>query len=632
MVNKKIASIFTFSIIIFVCIIPVSLSAQGQKARNVKYDIKISITDTVERFNLRPVTNESNDIYNNLFFKEYRLTYKRLDTNIVLKAVDDSLNLFRTPISQERKIDDDYDKAIVNLGFLNFRKSFISDRIILSNDKKYPGSYSSMVSLLEEYVLLNVNESNVILFAIPFQNKKDIDLVFPGIKHKSKIFFILWILPDSNAELPKIFEDLDFSATIIKKDESIDTKSKKTTNHDISNSSKSKNESAISTTVLASDNKSETTNESTGKKSSNKLITYSVTFKVIGPDQFNLDNIPKPESLKLSFPESEFSAEGKYSYYPGRDKYNKNPQFSSMWTLRDPTDFIFHLSDKKTNKIYIYRANHEKKYLIKFKGLIPKEITISYKIESILYTPKVIKKDIEIKGKDLVDQIVEKPLVVPNKFLPSESITFKFQKPFNYDISESSSESDWRQPFIEVPIDQDTINLDFEEIPPFQFFYIDLSSFKNLQKIKDLLRDKIEEQNNDYFIYVSNSRRPLIWEKGDDLDELLTRVSLMRPEPASYYDEKRFIKPYIDGMVDDERIYSIDRREVHFNFLFSESFLNHSSQDFIQNCLGTLNDDDLFKKGKVKVYSFSTTEKPAYIRTKHSMDKDKVTYINLNNY
>lgn len=146
-----------------------------------------------------------------------------------------------------------------------------------------------------------------------------------------------------------------------------------------------------------------------------------------------------------------------------------------------------------------------------------------------------------------------------------------------------------------------------------------------MNKIKALLKENIVADSNDYFIYISNSGRPLIWNSGGDIDELLTRISLARPEPASYYDDKRFIAPYIKELKYDQ-----ERREVHFNFLFSESFLNHSSEKFIQVCINDLNDDSYFKSGKVVVYSYSTAEKPNYQEyDKHYFDMNNVIYKKL---
>jgi len=355
--------------------------------------------------------------------------------------------------------------------------------------------------------------------------------------------------------------------------------------------------------------------------------SYTVNFKIKGPRQFDLNSMPKPNSLKLSFPNSIFGVEGKYVYDPTTDIFNPEySRFYKMWKPIKQDDFVFHLNENKNEAVDVFRAYHEKKCKIVVDNNIPKGVEIIYHIESKLYYPKTTEKEKVIKGKDVGQQVIEEALYVPDTLLSNEKISIKFNKPYGYNIITKNQSSDWLDININVPveIDNDTIALKLKKIPPFQFFYIDLSGFYDLRKIKSLLKEKIGKDNNDYFIFISNSGRPLIWNTGDDLNELFTRISLMRPEPPSYYDETRYIQPYIDKLN-----YQNERREIHFNFLFSESFLNHSSQKFIEKCLGVYNEDKLFKTKKVQVNSYSTVDKPAYQDKEHDINQKKVTYNKL---
>lgn len=591
-----------------------SLSLLGQ---DTKYDIKISITDTIERFNLKPTRTEPIEINSSLIFREYYLTYNKLDKNITLKSIDSS-NLFRTPNEYKDNSQGKSEEAFVSIGFLNFRKSFITDRILLSNIKRYPGSYTSMVDLISEYVDTTlINEQNVILFVVPNPNKKDIDTLFPGINPNCSMLFILWILDSHNQGLPEILHDLDFETLILKSDKS----SAKTNPNPNKQENKNTKANGTAAGAVTMNNKPDSVKKNEGPNSDEKTRNFNFSFYVKGPREFDLNNMPVPENLSLSFPDSCFKNEGKYKYYPSEDPYNPNRQFSSMWTLIRPEDFILYLfeSNKQgTNKVGVDRAHYEKEYVIRINGGIPEKETLTYNINYSLYKPNLIKKPVEIKGNGNDPQFEKAFFIVPIKTLPNEKISFNFQKPFNYNISLKGIKSDWKNPAIEVPIIKDTTVLELDKIPPFEFFYIDLSGFENLESVKNVLKNKIEKEGNDYFIYVSNSTQPLIWRTGDDLYELLTRISLMRPEPAFYDDEKKYVKPWID-----ELKYNEERREVHFNFLVSQSFLNYSSLDFIQDCMGDLIDEDKIDEGKITINSYSTADNVSYIEENKYNKKDK---------
>jgi len=355
--------------------------------------------------------------------------------------------------------------------------------------------------------------------------------------------------------------------------------------------------------------------------------SYIVNFKIKGPRQFNLKNMRKPNSLRLSFPKSVFGVEGKYTYNPTTDIFNPEySKFYKMWKLNKQDDFVFYLNENKNDELDVFRAYHEKRCKIVVNDNIPVGVEIIYNIESNLYYPKTTEKEKVIKGKDIGQQVVDETLYMPDTLLSNERISIKFKKPYGYNIIAKNQSSNWLEKNIDIPVevDNDTIALQLKKNPPFQFFYIDLSGFYDLRKIKSLLKEKIGKNNNDYFIFISNSSRPLIWNTGDDLNELFTRISLMRPEPPSYYDETRYIEPYID-----KANYQNERREIHFNFLFSESFLNHSSQKFIEKCLGVYNEDKLFKTNKVKANSYSTVDEPVYQDKEHYINQKKVTYNKL---
>jgi len=357
------------------------------------------------------------------------------------------------------------------------------------------------------------------------------------------------------------------------------------------------------------------------------IVNYNIEFryekKTYPFEKGSLPNIP-PMTLRI--PSSSFGSDGTYIYDPLTDTINPNKVFPKLWELENVDDFIFYINDEEYREVVVNRAQHE----IHINCNIPEDVIVEYQIKSNIYQDKVCKENKTNKGNGLLNQSLlrrNKKLFIPDSLLPNERISIVLKKPFNYNISRAKHLSDWKEAEVEIPIytQDDTIHLDFEMIPPFQFFYIDLTGFNNLLKIKNIVREEIVENNNDYFIYVSNTNQPLTWNTGDDIDELLTRISLMRPEPPSYYDESRYIKPYIDEM-----LYLETRRSVHFNFLFSQSFLNYSSLSFIQDCMGDLLSDELIDKGNIEVNLHSTTENPSYNEEIEGIRKGRNYNMNTN--
>lgn len=362
----------------------------------------------------------------------------------------------------------------------------------------------------------------------------------------------------------------------------------------------------------------ETQNESFGHNS----LSYTINFVVRESKYFNNDKMPQPKTIFLTFPKEVIRPGESYTYIPSIDKYNPKPDFASMWQLIDPKGFEFSIYDRSERyNVPVTRAYYERQVQFIINGNIPSYLTVKYKFISSILKPKLTKEH-KIKGKNINPQIVDNTLNVPIKILPSENFSIEYQKPYNFNISQTGNESDWRFQNLEIPFETNIIELDFQRIPSFEFFYIDLNGFQNLEKIKDLIRENIVDTNNDYFIFISNSSRPYIVKNDNDINNVFTQISVMRTEPASYYNESRFIKPYVD-----ELNYNEDRREVHFHFLFSETFLNHSSHNFINDCLGNLNVDKLIDEKKLTISVYSTVEKPLY--EMHDIDKNKINYFKL---
>jgi hypothetical protein len=212
--------------------------------------------------------------------------------------------------------------------------------------------------------------------------------------------------------------------------------------------------------------------------------------------------------------------------------------------------------------------------------------------------------------------------------LPSEKINLICKKPYNYNLSSNNKTDEWQNGQLVIPVDNNTINVDFDISKiSFQFFYIDLSGFKDLQKVKNLLKQKLEKNNSGYLIYISNGDRPLIYKSGSDIQEMFTKISLIRPEPPNKYNELRYIEPYINDLVLNN-----NRRVGEFNFLFSESFLNHSGKEFVSKALSKWYQDELLQSNKILINFYSTINKPDYYSDEATYEEDEkqINYININ--
>lgn len=602
-------------------------SVYSQNNANVDYEaynIYVKVEGTVNGFMLTPIKTTQVLNSSGPKIKGYYLKCKNKPrTKLELLSVKD--NIFRTR-------PDTNHKAVINLGFWNLKPKLQYPYIVLSNTTKHDGTSTSVLSLLKDYGSTNLSVNGTYLFSIPFHNNKDIDSIFPGCEHYSRILFIIWKRPSNTKTFPKEIQGLKISITDF---DSYPPKTKYYTNYN--------------NPVIIKKSEEKTTNKSTVEKKpeirpvklsnvthkkeiEKKSIEYKLSFRLIGPNKLNWQNFPKPKPLELSIPVTSFNKKGNYDYNPKTDTINPHPEFAKLWTIKTRKNIVvLHKDDNRLPQFNVLRAAGNKTIQIVIKGNLPSKDSLPKKELSYTYQSILFKKNKENIIKKQVENV---KLNIPDTILPGEEIKFTFYKPYNYNLSLSGDERhDWKKNRLNVTIKHtnDTIiKLDLEKIPPFQFFYIDLSGFKNLQKIKDLLKEKIEKQNNDYFIFVSNSKKPLIWKTGDDLDELLTRISLMRPEPPLYFNEARYIKPYIDEMIEDKSIYSIDRREMDFNFLFSESFLNNSSQRFIlDDCLRNIDVDSNIKSKKIKIYSYSTVEKPKYIKGENIIDKGIINYSKL---
>jgi hypothetical protein len=586
----------------------------------------IKVEQNISQIELKFKKNIESKI-KNLSFKVFLLNYKVDEKNITYGFSDDG-GVFTT-----RK-DDGLKSVDIVVGYWNFFKSYLNsiDKrhyiLLMQNLKK-----GKEISMREVFIRYYENElfntpsykNKTFLISIPYYQKslarvKERFFANSVVNVKSNILYIFY--RDTGEPLPKELEGLKLSITDLASGKTEYYESFRLGVNDIS-------------TLERSSTYSKMVSQWTGEQDVDHSddVRFDVVYRVVGPEIFNTEYLSKPENQTFYFPENEFKYRT-YNYYPENDKYYPNPDFLKLWKFYErgkSFNYYQFWRKDKYNKIDIslVREVESKELNIIIKGDYPKKEKVDCYISSKIYNNKKLVR-LKSTGKGIMENTLK--FYLPDSLFAEEEVNLICIKPFNYNLKRNYIKNDWKEDRIAVPIYNSTESVTYEiEQIPFQFFYIDLSGFNNLQVIKDLLEEKLNGKNGEFLIYVSNGDRPIIYKTGDDLKKLFTKISLIRPEPPSKYNEKVYLKPYIENLK-----LNLDRRKAEFNFLFSESFLNHSGKTFMQEVLKKWWDEEsAFSNGKITVTFYSTVDKPDYIDLKGKAilleEDNRIKYLNINN-
>jgi len=621
----KILKHLLLSIFIFITGI---LFAQEKHNVNKKaiYDNKVLIGDSISKISI-----ESKDIGSNVYY----LLYYKNNVSHVFASYNESFNA--------EKFVGTKTGAIIKVLFDSFSQPFYQKTLNLKKniaitlkDNLEDEKETSMSNLFKNYYKNNLvknypyYKNQVYLFTIPYENNKK--LIEPYQLEKSVSNKILYVLFYNNnkrkIKFPDELNGLKLSITNLATGEV--TNYRNYPNDAISPGAQ--NESAViaSATGISKNDEIKDSTVTIQPKHITKNkddIEIHIKYQVKGPKEFNLKVMPVPEITTLYFPKKAFNSEGTLRYYPQNSKYNPYPQFLKLWRFRNVENsayYSFNFDDHDVT-IDLNRAAGDRSFLLKVTGNYPKKEKIECTIKSKIYK-SAINISLKSSGKGVIERRVN--LILPDSLLPSEKINLICKKPYNYNLSSKNKTDEWQNGQLVIPVDNNTINVDFDISKiSFQFFYIDLSGFKDLQKVKNLLKQKLEKNNSGYLIYISNGDRPLIYKSGSDIQEMFTKISLIRPEPPNKYNELRYIEPYINDLVLNN-----NRRVGEFNFLFSESFLNHSGKEFVSKALSKWYQDELLQSNKILINFYSTINKPDYYSDEATYEEDEkqINYININ--
>lgn len=286
-------------------------------------------------------------------------------------------------------------------------------------------------------------------------------------------------------------------------------------------------------------------------------------------------------SVHINIPFTDFD-NGYYIYNPADDPYHPIKEFDKLWTVRNNLEIKIHQNDK-TRKIPVIRKIELQKIIVNFDGYIP-ENKLFYELAAFINTESLTRR--KIKGKDIVNGQLAIDINLPLLIKQEDSIALILDKPFGYDIHQEGDWTAWKNDKIKIPVKDLYIDLEIEKLPTFEFFYLDISDIYDLDAVTTLLENRITHNNVEFFIYLSNSNHPVIAQRKnmEEFNELLNMISMLRPEPPLLANETTLISSYINGL-----IYNENRRSLNYNFLFSGTFMNHSSPSFIKACISTKN-------------------------------------------
>jgi hypothetical protein len=595
-------------LVFYLLIVEVLILSAQESEMSVVDDVVI-IEQDISQIELKFENNVKSKI-KNLTFKDFQLNYKVNNDEITYDFSKTANGFLATSNSQ-------LSRAVIRIGYWNFFSSSLNNmdksHYLLMSKGVRNGAKINMSNLFISYYDNNLKiipsyQSKIFLFSIPYeQNSSNLihKLFFFDSEEVNEENNNLYILYRGKNEFPhpEELKNLRYRVTNLATGESKDFDP-----------------------AVISANKGHNNDHSND-------VRFNVKYRLVGPPEFNLEKMPKPQDTIFYLPNKRFT-NGMYRYSPKVDENYPDHEFLKLWHFYShgqilPYHDFWKTSGGEQEEISLVRKASEHSIKISLTGNYPNNQKVVCYLKSELYKNSKFKKRLKSTGRGVVESNLI--LLLPDSLLPNEHVRLVCKKPFNYNLKLKDRTSDWKDDSISIPIDDSTkkIELEIDKIP-FQFFYVDLSGFDNLQKVKDLIENKLKGTKGEYLIFISNGDRPFVYRTGSDIKKLFTKISLIRPEPPSKYNEKLYIKPYVNNLE-----LNLDRRKAEFNFLFSESFLNHSGKLFMEEVLKKWwSNNEAFKDGIITVTFYSTVDQPDYIdlpgKAVFLEEDERIKYININ--
>jgi len=315
----------------------------------------------------------------------------------------------------------------------------------------------------------------------------------------------------------------------------------------------------------------------------NKFTTDPEGIFLLNPDIFN-----NGLTLNLKAKSTNFSVllqdiDGKHEYntifleYFNIDlprNFFLPDSLSDFWEVVDMDDAVLKESESEieSNRVVIpiKRKLADKTWFISFKGNFPPD-----EIEYEIYNN--INKKRKTNTIDIYEETFKEfSFSFPLHPYKSDSAYLILYSPFGFCASVLDENPHYWDKSLKINLtEQDSVTVIWGPIPTFHVFYLDVSDAYEKSNVITLLKKKlkdVEVMNQEYVIFVSNSKSPLITA---DKKRALQFISQNYVEPPDASADKEYIRDYLPEM----------NRNIKLHYFLSESMLNYGKEEIINKLL-----------------------------------------------
>jgi hypothetical protein len=325
---------------------------------------------------------------------------------------------------------------------------------------------------------------------------------------------------------------------------------------------------------------------------------------------FFTDYLETPPETQIGFKWSDAHEDTRFHYKP-------TAKFARLWEPIKEKDFVFEKDESgRMRVVSIQRKLNQ----LECELILDGELNSTVRLDTRLYytngiETKVVSDEVSLSRKGVWREGENQAKFKISYYLPDSMIVSEdaklvvaSQKEFFFEGYATDNEKFASEAEVALPASE--FRLTLRQVPAFQFIYLDLTGFVNLEAVKEILQDKIGYSEADYCLFISNGSNPVVYNTGDDIDEIVKLVSHLRPVNPIIGNEVPKVKPFIDQFLSEK-----DR--IDFNFMVNEVFLNHSTVSFVDQIINEKEKNKL----ETNFYFFSTAE--SFSPFKHDFQKEK---------
>jgi hypothetical protein len=328
--------------------------------------------------------------------------------------------------------------------------------------------------------------------------------------------------------------------------------------------------------------------------------SFNLVFEKKAKDEivrFFTDYLKTPPKTQIGFKWSDAHEDTRFHYKPAA-------KFARLWEPIKEKDFVFEKDESGEKRVV---SIQRKVNQLECELILDGELSSMVRLDTRLYYTngikiKVVSDEVSLSKKSIWREGENQAkfkisYYLPDSLLVSEEakLVVASQKEFFFEGYATDNEKFVLEAEVALPANE--FKLTLRRIPAFQFIYLDLTGFVNLGVVKEILLEKIGYSEADYCLFISNGSNPVVYHTGDDIDEIVKRVSHTRPVNPIIGNEVPKVKPFIDQFLNE-------KERIDFNFMVNEVFLNHSTVSFVDQII---NEKEI-NKLTTNFYFFSTAE------------------------